>query len=178
MISAPEEGQTPHESLSGEGPTDIEITTARVRLAAKHKHPVNQLFHDEATLGERVADKASAGIGSWWFLGIQSVLIVIWIFVNTVEFFTHKWDLYPFILLNLMFSIQAAFTGPVLLLSGNRQAQKDRLRLEHTAEVAESAEKATIQILEEIERNTEDTLKVPEHLKKRRDAKSPTGATS
>ena len=159
-------------------PAEIEITTARERLAAKHKHPVNQLFHDEATLGERVADKASAGIGSWWFLGIQSVLIVIWIFVNTIEFFTHKWDLYPFILLNLMFSIQAAFTGPVLLLSGNRQAQKDRLRLEHTAEVAESAEKATIQILEEIERNTETTLRVLEHLKKRRDAKSPTGTPS
>jgi uncharacterized membrane protein len=159
-------------------PAEIEITTARERLAAKHKHPVNQLFHDEATLGERVADKASSGIGSWWFLGIQSVLIVIWIFVNTIEFFTHKWDLYPFILLNLMFSIQAAFTGPVLLLSGNRQAQKDRLRLEHTAEVAESAEKATIQILEEIERNTETTLRVLEHLKKRRDAKSPTGTPS
>ena len=159
-------------------PAEVEVTTARERLAAKHRHPVNQLFHDEATLGERVADKASAGIGSWWFLGIQSVLIVIWIFVNTIEFFTHKWDLYPFILLNLMFSIQAAFTGPVLLLSGNRQAQKDRLRLEHTAEVAESAEKATIQILEEIERNTETTLQVLKHLKKRRDAKSPTGAPS
>jgi uncharacterized membrane protein len=136
------------------------------------------VFHDEATLGERVADKASAGIGSWWFLGIQSALIVIWVFVNTVEFFTYKWDLYPFILLNLMFSIQAAFTGPVLLLSGNRQAQKDRLRLEHTAEVSETAEKATLQILEEIERNTEATLQVLAHLKKRRDSKSPSGAPS
>src|ERR1700687_4571671 len=154
-----------------EGLTETEITTARERLAGKHKHPVNQLFHDEATLGERVADRASAGIGSWWFLIIQSILIVIWVFINSVEFFTHKWDLYPFILLNLMFSIQAAFTGPVLLLSGNRQAQKDRLRLEHTAEVSETAEKATLTILEEIERNTEATLKVLEHLKKRRETK-------
>ncbi|HEV2028963.1 MAG TPA: DUF1003 domain-containing protein [Candidatus Dormibacteraeota bacterium] len=157
---------------------DTDITTARQRVAAKHKHPVNQLFHDEATLGERVADRASSGIGSWWFLIIQSVLIVIWVFINTVEFFTHKWDLYPFILLNLMFSIQAAFTGPVLLLSGNRQAQKDRLRLEHTAEVAESAEKATLEILMEIERNTQATLQVLEHLKKRRESKSPSGAQS
>jgi uncharacterized membrane protein len=158
--------------------TDTEVTTARKRVAAKHKHPVNQLFHDEATLGERVADRASAGIGSWYFLIIQSILIVIWVFINTVEFFTHKWDLYPFILLNLMFSIQAAFTGPVLLLSGNRQAQKDRLRLEHTAEVAETAEKATLQILAEIERNTETTLKVLEHLKKRRDSRSATSPQS
>jgi uncharacterized membrane protein len=159
-------------------PNETEVTTARKRVAAKHKHPVNQLFHDEATLGERVADRASAGIGSWWFLSIQSILIVIWVFINSVEFFTRKWDLYPFILLNLMFSIQAAFTGPVLLLSGNRQAQKDRLRLEHTAEVAELAEKSTLEILAEIERNTQATLKVLDHLKKRRDSRSATPTQS
>jgi uncharacterized membrane protein len=149
--------------------TEFDIPTARRRIAASHKHPVNQLFHDEATVGEKVADKVSSGIGSWWFLGIQSVLIVIWLSLN-VWALTHHWDPYPFILLNLMFTIQAAYTGPVLLLSGNRQAQKDRLRLEHTAEVSESAEKATLQILEEIARNTEATLKVLEHLKKRRES--------
>jgi uncharacterized membrane protein len=148
--------------------TETSVTTARETVARQHKHPVNQLFHDEATVSERLADKAASGIGSWWFLGIQSVFIAIWIVVNTIEFFTHKWDVYPFILLNLAFTIQAAFTGPVLLLSGNRQAQKDRLRLEHTAEVAEMAEKATLEILEEIERNTEATLQVLDHLKKRR----------
>jgi uncharacterized membrane protein len=150
--------------------TDSGITTARRRVAASHKHPVNQLFHDEATAGEKVADKVASGIGSWWFLGIQSLLILIWITLN-VWGLTHHWDVFPFILLNLMFTIQAAYTGPVLLLSGNRQAQKDRLRLEHTAEVSETAEKATLTILEEIERNTQATLKVLEHLKKRRDAK-------
>jgi uncharacterized membrane protein len=150
--------------------TKTPTTTARQRVAAKHKHPVNQLLHDEATLGERVADRASAGIGSWWFLAIQSVLIVIWIALNALMFINH-WDPYPFILLNLMFTIQAAYTGPVLLLSGNRQAQKDRLRLEHTAEVAEAGERATLEILEEIARNTAATLKVLEHLKKRRDLK-------
>ena len=154
--------------------TDHGVKTARQRVATKHKHPVNQLFHDEATFGERIADRAGAGIGSWWFLGVQSFLIVIWVAVNSIEFFTHKWDLYPFILLNLVFSIQAAFTGPILLLSGNRQAQKDRLRLEHTAEVSETAEKATLQILEEIERNTTATLSVLEHLKKRRDSRTST----
>jgi len=158
--------------------TETEITTARRKVAAKHKHPVNLLFHDEATLGERVADRASSGIGSWWFLIIQSLVIVAWVIINSIEFFTHKWDLYPFILLNLVFTIQAAFTGPVLLLSGNRQAQKDRLRLEHTAEVSETAEKATLTILEEIERNTEATLKVLEHLKKRRDSKGANPALS
>jgi uncharacterized membrane protein len=157
--------------------TDSGITTARRRVAATHKHPVNLLFHDEATLGEKVADKVASGIGSWWFLGIQSVLIVIWLGLN-IWGLIHRWDPYPFILLNLMFTIQAAYTGPVLLLSGNRQAQKDRLRLEHTAEVSETAEKATLEILEEIERNTEATLKVLEHLKKRRDSKGATPTAS
>ncbi len=152
--------------------TETSVTTTREIVARQHKHPVNQLFHDEATVGERVADKVATGIGSWWFLGIQSVFIAIWITLNSIEFFTHRWDVYPFILLNLAFTIQAAFTGPVLLLSGNRQAQKDRLRLEHTAEVAEMAEKATLEILEEIERNTEATLQVLDHLKKRRSARS------
>ncbi len=150
------------------------VETARERVAAKHRHPVNQLFHDEATLGERVADRAASGIGSWWFLGIQSVLIVVWVTLNILMVINH-WDPYPFILLNLMFTIQAAYTGPVLLLSGNRQAQKDRLRLEHTAEVAEAAERATLEILTEIARNTEATLKVLEHLKRRRDARSVAG---
>jgi len=152
--------------------TETSVPTTREIVARQHKHPVNQLFHDEATVGERVADKVATGIGSWWFLGIQSVFIAIWITLNSIEFFTHRWDVYPFILLNLAFTIQAAFTGPVLLLSGNRQAQKDRLRLEHTAEVAEMAEKATLEILEEIERNTEATLQVLDHLKKRRSARS------
>ena len=147
---------------------DNEILTAPQRVDSQHKHPVNRLIHDEATLGERVADKASAGIGSWTFLIVQSVLIVIWVTLNVIGLINH-WDPYPFILLNLCFTIQAAYTGPILLLAGNRQAQKDRLRLEHTAEVAETAEKSTLDILTEIERNTEATLRILDHLKKRRE---------
>jgi uncharacterized membrane protein len=142
--------------------------TARHEVDEQHKHPVNRLIHDEATLGERVADRASASIGSWAFLIIQSILIVFYVTLNVIGFVNH-WDPYPFILLNLCFTIQAAYTGPILLLAGNRQAQKDRLRLEHTAEVAETAEKSTLDILAEIERNTEATLRILDHLQKRRE---------
>ena len=151
-----------------------EILTARQQIDSQHKHPVNRLIHDEATLGERVADKASAGIGSWTFLIIQSILIVIWVTLNVIGLINH-WDPYPFILLNLCFTIQAAYTGPILLLAGNRQAQKDRLRLEHTAEVAETAEKSTLDILAEIERNTEATLRILDHLQKRREQRQSSG---
>ena len=80
-----------------------------------HKHPVNVVHHDEATLGERLADKISAGIGSWPFLIVQTVAVAAWMIGNAILFF--NFDPKPFILLNLLFSIQAAYTGPVLLLA-------------------------------------------------------------
>jgi uncharacterized membrane protein len=133
----------------------------------RHAHPVNRLIHEEATLRERVADRTSAVIGSWRFLIIQSALITLWICFNVFAL-VHHWDPYPFFLLNFAFSFQAAFTGPVLLLAGNRQAQKDRLMLEHTAEESETSEKTTIEILEEIERNTACTLDVLKRVRAQR----------
>jgi uncharacterized membrane protein len=106
-------------------------------------------------------------MGSWRFLIIQSVIIAVWVVLNVVGFVNH-WDPYPFILLNLCFSLQAAYTGPILLVAGNRQAQLDRLRLEHTAEVEDASESVTIQILQEIERNTEATLKILQHIKEQK----------
>lgn len=155
------------------------MTIAHLRekkLASKgHGHPVNIVHHDEATFGERVADKMAAGIGSWTFLIAQSVLIVIWVALNGFLILRLRlnpnlqWDPFPFFLLNFGFTLQAAFTGPVLLLAGKRQGEKDRLMLEHAAAEAEAGEHKTIQIAEEIERNTAATLKILEHVKKRRE---------
>ena len=139
----------------------------RRRVATTNLHPVNQVHIDEATFGERLADRVATIIGSWPFLIVQSIAILTWVALNVVGFIKH-WDPYPLILLNLCFSLQAAYTGPVLLVAGNRQAQLDRLRLEHTAEAEEAAEKVTIEILKEIERNPEATLKILEHIKKQR----------
>jgi uncharacterized membrane protein len=82
-------------------------------------------MHEPITTGERIADSASAGIGSWRFIIIQTILVIIWVILNLIGV-AFQWDPYPFILLNLMFSVQAAYTGPILLLAGNRQAAKDR----------------------------------------------------
>ena len=143
------------------------IALRRRKLATDHLHPVNQIHIDEATFGERLADRVATVIGSWPFLIIQTVLILIWVTLNVVGFINH-WDPYPFILLNLCFSLQAAYTGPILLVAGNRQSQLDRLRLEHTAEVEEASEKMTIEILKEIETNTEATLRILEFIKKQK----------
>jgi uncharacterized membrane protein len=110
-----------------------------------------------------LADKIASGIGSWTFLMVQTGAVIIWLVLN-IYGFVHRWDPFPFILLNLLFSVQAAYTGPVLLLAGNRQAQKDRLTLEHAAYEADKADDQNVQILRAIEQNTEVTLQVLRHV--------------
>jgi uncharacterized membrane protein len=133
------------------------------RRTEEHQHPVNVIHHDEATYGERLADGIAAGIGSWRFLIIQTVAVVCWVIFNVIGLINH-WDPFPFILLNLLFSVQAAYTGPVLLLAGNRQAQKDRLTLEHASQEADKADNQNVQILTAIEHNTEVTLEILQHV--------------
>src|ERR1041385_5504410 len=93
--------------------------------AHRYHSTVNRVHHDQATRGERLADQIATGIGSWRFLIVQTILVLLWVGIN-ITGLVLRWDPYPFILLNLMFSVQAAYTGPILLLAGNRQAAKDR----------------------------------------------------
>src|SRR5713226_8827478 len=143
------------------GKTALKQTLHRRKLNPEdHKHPVNVLHHDEASFGEMLADKIASSIGSWTFLIVQTGAVLTWLVLN-IYGFVHKWDPFPFILLNLLFSVQAAYTGPVLLLAGNRQAQKDRLTLEHAAY---KADEQNVEILLAIEKNTEVTLSILRHV--------------
>ena len=76
--------------------------------------------------GAWLADKMATIIGSWIFIAIQSVLLFSWVLINGLKWV--DWDGYPFILLNLLLSFQAAYTGPILLMANNRQAEIDRRR--------------------------------------------------
>src|ERR1051325_6026146 len=87
--------------------------------------PTRVEMAEPATVGDRIADTAAGIVGSWHFIIIQSILVALWVILNIIAL-DYRWDPYPFILLNLMFSVQAAYTGPILLLAGNRQATKDR----------------------------------------------------
>jgi len=78
------------------------------------------------TYGERMADRFAAVIGSWRFILTQTTLLILWVLVNVLNVW--KFDAYPFTFLNLILSVQAAFTGPILLLSANRMALQDRRR--------------------------------------------------
>ena len=90
-------------------------------------NPVNWHEKHVETLGfgSRLADSVAKSMGSWKFIIVQTVLVVLWMSLNLVAFFYH-WDVYPFILLNLLFSTQAAYAAPIIMMSQNRQNERDR----------------------------------------------------
>ena len=100
---------------------------------------INEIEEEQMTLGQRVADKVADTIGSWPFIIIQTCILTVWIILNGLAWINH-WDPYPFILLNLMLSFQAAYSGPVIMMSQNRQSAKDRLAAEIDHQVNTKAE--------------------------------------
>jgi uncharacterized membrane protein len=94
---------------------------------------------DESTLGDRLADSVAAGMGSWRFIIIQTLFVVLWMILNTVGFMYH-WDFYPFILLNLLFSTQAAYAAPIIMMAQNRAADRDRIQAQSDYETNLEAE--------------------------------------
>ena len=103
------------------------------------RSPVNIQHQERASRGDRMADRVAAKFGSWSFLGYMTALIVVWVCVNAMAW-RLRWDPYPFILLNLVFSTQASYAAPVILLAQNRSADRDRLQAEHDFAVNQRAE--------------------------------------
>jgi uncharacterized membrane protein len=97
--------------------------------------------HQETlSVGQKIADQVAATMGSWKFIIAQSVLIVFWITLNLTAYFNH-WDPYPFILLNLLFSTQAAYSAPIIMMSQNRQSERDRVQAKNDYETNVKAKK-------------------------------------
>ncbi len=108
-------------------------------------------IHIPMTTGERAADTVAGAMGSWQFIIVQSVIVAAWILLNIVAVVGH-FDPYPFILLNLLFSTQAAYAAPIIMMSQNRQAAKDRQRDDHEAVTVD----ATAEIVRRTHANTEE----------------------
>ena len=85
------------------------------------------------TIGQKVSDIVASSVGSWRFIIFQSIAIVVWITINTI--YNKGWDPYPFILLNLMLSFQAAYTAPIIMMSQNRLSEIDRQQASNDFEV-------------------------------------------
>jgi len=90
-------------------------------------------------MGQRLADGVANYMGSWKFIIIQTVLVVAWMVLNLIAFIGH-WDPYPFILLNLLFSTQAAYAAPIIMMSQNRSAERDRAQALADYETNQKAE--------------------------------------
>ncbi len=88
-------------------------------------------WHDKhietLTAGDKIADVVASSMGSWKFIIIQTIIVIIWMALNIVGYVRH-WDAYPFILLNLIFSTQAAYAAPIIMMSQNRQSKRDRVQ--------------------------------------------------
>ena len=87
----------------------------------------HEIHSAERTFGQRIADSISNGMGSWTFIIIQTIFVLGWMACNLIGFLMH-WDPYPFILLNLLFSTQAAYAAPIIMMSQKRQNERDRLQ--------------------------------------------------
>jgi uncharacterized membrane protein len=101
---------------------------------------INEEFEVQATLGQRLADRMASFGGSWTFIIIFMSVLIVWIAINTVALLSKPFDPYPYILLNLVLSCLAAIQAPVILMSQNRQEEKDRVRADHDYRVNLKAE--------------------------------------
>ena len=85
------------------------------------------LIHANGRVSEKIADNVVSAMGSWRFILVQTVVVISWVTLNFIALFRH-WDPYPFILLNLIFSTQAAYSSPLILMAANGQRRRDRKR--------------------------------------------------
>lgn len=120
-------------------PIQVSLSEYQLLLQLRENDLTQNPLKRQPTAGERLADRVAATVGSWRFIIIQSVLLVIWMTLNIVGWFQH-WDPYPFILLNLALSFQAAYSAPIIMMSQNRQSDIDRAEMRHDCEVNLKAE--------------------------------------
>lgn len=129
-------------------------------IPQRPQSPIPPSLRDEIppTPGQLAAEWVASMVGSWRFIIVQSTIIAIWIILNLTGAF-HTWDAYPFILLNLMLSLQAAYTAPMILMAQNRQAEKDRRILYGDYDLDHSTNQAllsSLAILERLESRLDD----------------------
>jgi uncharacterized membrane protein len=113
-----------------------ELRKLRKVVRVRHKEVVDP---SGLTVGQRIADTVAATMGSWNFILIQSAILLAWIILN-VTAYVRAWDPYPFILLNLALSFQAAYAAPFIMMSQNRQQDVDRKAAETDYQINVKAE--------------------------------------
>ena len=133
-MSQPNTSTATHDLHEGELSLLSELRRLRRGLRAKHA-----AGDDDLTTGQRVADSVASGMGSWRFIIIQSILLAVWVTLN-ITAWVKQWDPYPFILLNLALSFQAAYAAPIIMMAQNRQQDIDRKAAENDYKINIKAE--------------------------------------
>ena len=116
---------------------------------AKEESGVHKIIHGPRTFGQKAADASATWAGSWIFIISFLIFLGIWMLVN-IYGWINTWDPYPFILLNLVLSCVAALQAPVILMSQNRQSQKDRTKADYDYRVNRRSEKNIEKILKKL----------------------------
>lgn len=112
---------------------------------------VNELHDASATFGDRIADEVARFGGSWTFILLFLAILVLWMGVNSLGLLLSAFDPYPFIFLNLLLSCLAALQAPIILMSQNRQAARDRLMAENDYECNQKSEVEVEQLHEKLD---------------------------
>ncbi len=125
----------------------------------KGKHPI---FKTKLTIGQKASDKLTGFAGSWTFIILLGIFITGWIYLNLTAYI-RQWDPWPFIILNLCLSCLAAIQAPIILMSQNREAQRDRIRAEYDYRINKKAERE----IEEVQKDLKEIKKILKERKRR-----------
>lgn len=144
--------------LLGKEEEALAAEEARVLATMKRRVPISRdaaaVADERATTGERLADRVAAVGGSWAFIIGFGIVLLSWMVINTdvLGRMGIRWDPYPYIFLNLMLSMLAAIQAPIIMMSQNRQAAKDRLAARLDYEVNLRAELEILRLHEKVDR--------------------------
>ena len=118
------------------------------KINSKNTHPI---LLQKLTFGQKAADAVARFGGSWSFIIIFFIILIVWMLINSYFLLKRPFDPYPFILLNLVLSCLAAIQAPIILMSQNRQAERDRIDARYDHAINRKAERENIMILKDLE---------------------------
>lgn len=133
-----------------EQPTATRDMKAKAQRKVRQIRNLNEKLLSERTFGQRMADSIAGGMGSWGFIITQTIFVLIWMALNLVAYM-HHWDPFPFILLNLVFSTQAAYAAPIIMMSQNRASQRDREQAQNDYETNLAAKEEIEQLMSRLD---------------------------
>ncbi len=138
------------------------------RLARRMARSHDEAMHGKLSFGDRLADEIAAFGGSWTFIIAFGCFLLFWVMLNTVML-VKPFDPYPYILLNLFLSMIAAIQAPIIMMSQNRQAKKDRAQATHDYEVNLKAEIEIMALHDKLDEiRTKELAEVVAHLQRRK----------